>query len=93
MPPVKLVQCTSDGCKTNETSGNVVLRHPGGDRPFWYLIIRIRNMIRLLISVCCFLSLIPQTFCHLEKITADLPKGARGDLDPDPLAFKKSKYF
>ena len=39
MPPVKLVQCTRDGCKTNETSGNVVLRHSGGDRPFWYQII------------------------------------------------------
>ena len=45
MPPVKLVQCIRSGCKTNETSGNVVLRHSGGDRPFWYIIIRIRNMI------------------------------------------------
>ena len=45
MPPVKLVQCTRSECKTNETSGNVVLRHSGGDRPFWYIIIRIRNMI------------------------------------------------
>ena len=42
-PPVNLVQCTRFGCKRNNakvsgiTSGNVVLEHLGGFRPFWWL--------------------------------------------------------